>query len=117
MYYLRTKPAADAIKFTVDQKALEESEKQSKVVHSLIDTKTFEKRTNHFEKRVSNFEKRPSAFDNSEGTSSGDDGEKEPGDEEGMYKDIEEWRKQQKKKQEALLCSLTNKEACTACSS
>ncbi len=124
MYYLRTKPATDAIKFTVDQQALEEKRTEEVDSHppqpapsvftppkrpdilafarvSIGSSKEFEelkmKRKNDPEVVVA-----PTGGGKSEADSA---------------QEVEAWRDERQKQQEAMMCSLDNKEACLSCGS
>jgi ribonucleoside-diphosphate reductase alpha subunit len=78
MYYLRSQAAADAIKFTVDAKAIREE--------NSVSTREEEEMT---KENVP-----PQGVEN-----------------------VEQWRKERVKQQEAMMCSLENKDECVSCGS
>merc|ERR1712130_371980 len=90
MYYLRSQAAVDAIKFTVDQQALRESNNK----------KASE------ENNGSRHNKKVEMNGNSHANGSPS-----------KAQDIEEWRLQREKQKEAMLCSLNNKDECVSCGS
>jgi ribonucleoside-diphosphate reductase alpha subunit len=100
MYYLRSQAAVDAIKFTVDQQALRESNK----------------------KKAGSKNNSPSKIN---GTTSMNGASKMNGTSSETHaqrsqqrpNDVEEWRKLRKKQEEAMLCSLDNKDECVSCGS
>lgn len=122
LYYLRTKAAADAIKFTVDQQMLQEdnendtqiesemkkqnsnsNSKKSVAAPQKVDTVLVEKmmKTEVID--------RPASTPVSEGAISEEGSEDEAG--------INAWRNKRKQQQAELECSLDNPEACISCGS
>jgi len=95
MYYLRTKAAADAIKFTVDQEMLKE-QNSTKATQSPIKTP---QKTPRASPAVS-IQGTPVKNVGLQSTS-----------------DVEAWRAQRQRQKEAMLCSLDNKDDCVSCGS
>ncbi|KAJ3220819.1 Ribonucleoside-diphosphate reductase large subunit [Clydaea vesicula] len=111
MYYLRTRPAADAIKFTVDQ-ALVETTKQAKEAEELIQLK--KKNVNGaISGKISSIKiKSSNVISDEESSSSSSDGENiiqrgKVGGMVGVQISLED---------RVLACSIENREACEMCS-
>jgi len=107
MYYLRTKAAADAIKFTVDQQLLREEQKEIKVFEKRIgvSSKVKEEMKKTSRKESSNFSDSDQS-DSENGVLRGRQNS-ETDKQENLTKQIED----------AIICSLKNKDECLSCSS
>jgi len=119
MYYLRTKAATDAIKFTVDQQMLREEKVQPKLLES--ESKETFKRGDLGKANLKQ-EIKKTALKETSNFSDSDYSDNENGStlRELGRKHSEEGLKQEqlnKKREEALICSLKNKEECLSCSS
>lgn len=103
MYYLRSKAAADAIKFTVDQEVLKEKEEtKNEVGRKRKNSHTSTELTMHLEKRV--------VVVSENGTPNGSEVPQTDAE-------IAAWRQQRIKQEADMVCSLNNKEACISCGS
>merc|ERR1719217_1430817 len=104
MYYLRSKAAVDAIKFTVDQQMLRaENEAKKTPMKARTPMKSPLKAAATPQKAAPitiQFGAAPGA----------------PQQEKEEEKDIEAWRKEREKQREAMVCSLENGEGCISCS-
>ena len=123
MYYLRSKAAADAIKFTVDQTLLtDENEEEVEVEQAQASTDYMFKYSSpvpspKFTSMKAPLNPSPSL---SSISSTRSVSPPIPEEEEGTpleVKDVEAWRKEREKQREAMICSLENKDACVSCGS
>lgn len=113
MYYLRSKAAADAIKFTVDQDMLAKEDgkiekpslKRAKVGASPLQ--------NFVEKHVQNFVEKHVTV-HLGGSQSNGEIHTQP---EQTEAELAEWRQRRMKEEADMVCSLNNKEACVSCGS
>ena len=112
MYYLRSKAAADAIKFTVDQTLLNENETevdQENESMEVVNKKSVEvKKPLAAKKSAAAPTAAPKAV--AAKPASGPANPKSD-------KDIEAWRREREKQREAMVCSLENKDECMSCGS
>jgi len=117
MYYLRTKAATDAIKFTVDQQMLREEKVQSPKLFESELTQTYSKRTEIYSQVKQEVKKTPKK-DHSNFSDSDQSDTETSGTTRGRKNSNEtNQEKLNKKREEALICSLLNKEECLSCSS
>jgi len=115
MYYLRSQAAVDAIKFTVDQQALRESnnKKASEENHGSRPGSRPGSRHNSPNKQKS--PNKPNGFRHNKKVEM--NGNSHANGSPSKAQDIDEWRLQREKQKEAMLCSLNNKDECVSCGS
>lgn len=101
MYYLRTKAATDAIKFTLDQTTLEETPDQN-----------LSKKVQFHGKRKSPNTNGQQARKRQKGSPSGSTRESAK-----EKQDIDTWRKKRKENEHAMACALDNGDDCLSCGS
>jgi len=100
LYYLRTKAAADAIKFTVDQDALKAETKEATEPRTPV--------VDRAPRSTPASPLRPNLDQQGFSTTPPDT------DDDAV---LNAWRAERDKQREAMMCSLTNREACSMCSS
>jgi len=134
MYYLRTKSAVDAIKFTVDQELLREENKKAQPQNVFEDTRTSFKREKMEPDLVAKVKEEIKKTGSKEGFSFSDSEQSDnetPSSSspastplkqkthnfEGRDEDAIQREKLLKQREEAIICSLKNKDECLSCSS
>lgn len=114
MYYLRSQAAVDAIKFTVDQQALRE-DSPKKTENKSNGSQPTSRHSTPVRNRILQMNGKTPMNGKMNGKMNGDSPKKA----QTMQRptNIEEWRRQRKKQEEAMICSLENKDECVACGS